>query len=59
MNKNEKFLKEKEYFIFKVTKLKKQIKFLIEENNFIKQPIFNISNHYLKIIDFYNDKNLL
>ena len=59
MNKNEKFLKEKEYFNFKITNLKKRIKFLIEENNFIKQPIFNVSNHYLKIIDFYNDKNLL
>jgi hypothetical protein len=59
MNKNEKFLKEKEYFNYKILNLKKRINFLIEENNFIKQPIFNISNCYLKIIDFYNDKNLL
>ena len=59
MNKNEKFLKEKEYFNYKILNLKKRINFLIEENNFIKQPIFNISNYYLKIIDFYNDKNLL
>ena len=59
MNKNEKLLKEKEYFNYKILNLKKGINFLIEENNFIKQPIFNISNCYLKIIDFYNDKNLL
>ena len=59
MNKNEKFLKEKEYFNYKILNLKKRINFLIEENNFIKQPIFNISNCYLKIFDFYNDKNLL
>jgi hypothetical protein len=59
MNKNEKLLKEKEYFNYKILNLKKRINFLIEENNFIKQPIFNISNCYLKIIDFYNDKNLL
>ena len=59
MNKNEKFLKEKEYFNYKILNLKKRINFLSEENNFIKQPIFNISNCYLKIIDFYNDKNLL
>ena len=59
MNKNENFLKEKEYFNYKILNLKKRINFLIEENNFIKQPIFNISNCYLKIIDFYNDKNLL
>jgi hypothetical protein len=59
MNKNEKLLKEKEYFNYKILNLKKRINFLIEENNFIKQPIFNISNCYLKIFDFYNDKNLL
>jgi len=59
MNKNEKLLKEKEYFNYKILNLKKRINFLIEENNFIKQPVFNISNCYLKIFDFYNDKNLL
>ena len=59
MNKLEKLLKDKKYFHFQIVNWKNRINFLIEENNFIKQPIFNISNCYLKIIDFYNDKNLL
>ena len=58
MNKNEHYLKEKEYFNNKVMKLKKRIKIIKEENNFIKQPIFNISNKYLKIFDYFNDKIL-